>query len=198
MVAGIIIGGVLFLVIILSLPRVRVKARLGNGERKIAICYSRLCFPLLRKRKGKTGKKDHEPRGDRSSGIAWLRLLPGLLNALNRTVRFVTRHGRVNEARLSGTIATGDPATTGVVYGALRAADALRDRWMPIELAVEPDLAGERPNLQFTFRASMRAGMLVVSGVIFVHHLPKRDLWRLLRRQRKERKLDSTKLDKEG
>jgi hypothetical protein len=188
MVAGIVIGGLLSLFFLLSLPRVRVKARLGSDERRIAICYSRLCIPLLRKRKAKKTKKEREPRRDRGSGIAWLRLLPGLLNALNRSVRFAARHGRVDEARLSGTIATGDPATTGVVYGALRAADALRDRWMPIELVIEPDFAGERSDLCFTLRASMRTGMLFVSGMIFVHHLPKRRLWRLLRRQRRGRK----------
>lgn len=198
MVAGIIIGGVLFLVIILSLPRLRVKARLGSDEQRIVICYSRLCIPLLRKRKGKTGKKDHKPRGDRSSGIAWLRLLPELLNALNRAIRFVARYGRVDEARLAGTIANGDPATTGVIYGALRAANAISNRWMPIELAVEPDLAGERPDLCFTFRASMRTGMLVVAGVIFMHHLPKRKLWRLLRRQRGKRGLRRVNLEQEG
>lgn len=138
-----------------------------------------------RKKEKKARKKRRDPSGRRRWRASWPRLialLPEATAAVWKSVGFLVRRCRIEHLRIEGPIGTSDPALTGMLWGAVA---PVQEAVLALGLGqarLWPEFVDGRTELTFDATLSVAAGSLVATPLVLVWHLPKRRLWRAVRR----------------
>lgn len=193
MITGIVLGTLALACALALCQRVWIKVSLCPAHRAIDVRYLLLRFRVPRKhRKKRTGKKKGQKkraweRGE--AGLGWIKLVPELLRASDKGLKFLFRHSELRHVRVEGSIGTDDPATTGALWGIIQAAYGTLGPWgSKIELALRPDFEEGNTRLVIDAEGAVRLGALLATLAVILRYLPKRKIWRLLWEQRHTRK----------
>ena len=194
MITGIVLGTLTLACALALCQRVWIKVVLGPARRAIDVRYLLLHFRVPREhgkkrrgRKKKGQKKRAWERGE--AGLGWIKLVPELLRAGGKGLRFLLRHSELRHVRVEGSIGAEDAATTGILWGLIQAAYGSLGPWgSKIELALTPDFEEGNTRLLIDAEGAVRLGVLLATLAVILRYLPKRKIWRLLWEQRHTRK----------
>lgn len=185
MIAGLVLGILVLLCIILLCASARIRVVWGPGGRSIEVRYLGVCFRPSGKRRKKKDKRGKRRKG----GLGWVKLVPELLQAGGKGLKFLLCHSELRHLRIEGRIGTEDAANTGVFWGIIQAAYGTLQPWASkLELAVAPDFDGGDTHLALDGEASARLAALLAAAVIILWDLPKGKMLRLLREGSKRKK----------
>ena len=225
-----ILCAVLLLVLFLLCLRVRLVVRAGeNVTLELRILFLRFClYPKkkkidphdysprklarMRKKEAKRVKKSTkkkqkhqtEHQGKKDDVALTLRDKIALVRALCAVlVRYTKKHLRLHAARLHVRVATGDPATTALAYGAvsqslaylLGALDHVtRLKATEPDVGVIPDFLAERSEIKAHLIFSMRVwGLLLTALPTLIAHMNKKRALVSARRKKQQQKISSKK-----
>jgi len=189
MITGIVLGSLILLLALALYQRVWIEVSLGSARRSIEVRYLLFHFRMPRKRrKGEKKKAEKKKRKGHGGALDWLRLAPEILRASGKGLKFLFRHGEIRSFRIEGSLGTGDVATTGILFGAIQAfLGALGRLASRLELDITPDFEEGKTRLSLEVEGAVRLGTLLAVPFIVLWYLPKRKLWRLLRKGRRRK-----------
>lgn len=187
MILGIVMGSLFLLCTLALSQRVRITLAWEPGTRSVEIRYAFLRFRIPRhKERAKRKKRRRAKRIGRRSTLQWLKLVPELVEAVWKGLKFLLRRSELRRMVIEGSVGAGDPAMTGILWGEIQAAYGVRELRV-LELAIVPDFADGTTNLRLDAEGAVRLGAILTSAVVVLWRLPKRKLWRLLRERRRRK-----------
>ena len=183
MITGIILGSLAVFLAVALYQRVWIDVSVGHADRSIDVRY--LFFHL---RPLKRARKERKKRAREGNALGWLKLIPDLLRAVGKGLRIISRHGEIRSLRIAGRLGTGNAATTGILFGAIQAFRRAFGRSVSrLELDITPDFEEGKTRLALEAEGTVRLGVLLAVPFVVLWHLPKRKLWRLLRKGRRRK-----------
>ena len=141
-ILGTVLGALLFLILLLSVPVDLIFAVERHGEVKGRIRVAWM-FGFVgkdirrRKRKPKKEEKRKRKRGVRPL-LAMMRSR-GFVRKLSRFIRDVLRRLKIRELKLDLMVGLGDPAETGMLCAAMPGLIAFANSLAPVDMRIRPD-----------------------------------------------------------
>ena len=143
-ILGAVLGALLFLILLLSVPFdfIFEVERRGEVKGRVRVAWM---FGLIgkdirrRKRKPKEEEKRKKRRGVRPL-LAMMRCR-GFVRKLFRFIRDVLRRLQIRELKLDLTVGLGDPAETGMLFAAIPGVMALTNSLASVDMWIRPDFA---------------------------------------------------------
>lgn len=166
-----------------------VKIRWGSSEKLFHVRYFLLSFRRPKKRKKSVKKEKQKEKGDRDwHGILeWIKLAPELLNTVGKGLKILFRYSEVRSLKVEGTLGAEDPAVTGTLWGLTQTFYGNLTQWTsPLEIDVTPDFIDGNTELNLDTTMSLRMGGILTSVAIILWYLPKRQLWRIIRKSKRK------------
>jgi len=187
MIAGIVLGSLAVFFAVALYQRVWIDVSFGLARRSIEVRYLFFRFRVPKRRRKGEEEKEKKRKGS-GGALGWLRLAPEILRASGKGLKFLFRHGEIRSLQIEGSLGTGNVATTGILFGAIQAfRGALGRLASRLELDITPDFEEGKTGLALEVEGAVRLGTLLVVPFIVLWYLPKRKLWRLLRKGRRRK-----------
>ena len=190
---------ILFLRFRLYPKKKRIKPRDYSAKKLARAKKKSTKRPKKEKRKKSHGKED-APLATKLTLRDKIALMRALCAAL---IRRTKKHLRLHAARLHIRVATGDPATTALAYGAvsqsvaylLAALDQVtRLKAADPEVGVQADFLAERSEIKAHLIFSMRVwGVLLTAPPMLIAHMNKKRALLRARRKKQQQKISSKK-----
>lgn len=193
---------ILFLRFRLFPKKKRIKPR-DYSPKKLERAKKKAAKRALKKQKKKKSHK--EPPTPTASGVQMtlrdkIALVRALCAALIRRTR---KHLRLHAARLHVRVATGDPATTALAFGAVSQSVAYllagldqvtRLKATEPEVGVQADFLGEHSHVEANVTFSIRVwGVILTAFPLFLTYLNKKRALKSARRKKQQQKTSSKK-----
>jgi len=142
------------------------------------------------KKERRKARKRRRAPGRKRWRVSWRRLIalfPEAASAVWKSGGFLVRRCRIEHLRIEGPIGTSDPAVTGMLWGAVSAAQEGILATGVGRSRLWPDFGEGRTQITVDATLSVAAGSLLATPLLLVWHLPKRELWRAVRWERLRR-----------
>jgi hypothetical protein len=188
MTAAIVLGSVVLIFGLALYQPIWIRIKWGGQEKLLHVRYLILNFRRPKERKKSKPKKKEKDRQSWINILDWIKLAPELIKEIGKGLRILFRYSEIRHLRIDGALGTDEVDMTGFLWGITQAFFGTLKLWIPkLEMNIYPNFTKEKTALNLDAQISTRMGGLLTSTAVILWHIPKRKLWRVIRKQRKKK-----------